>query len=78
MDSGEGRGGLGKGPMKKGIGVVVHGVGIAGGLGGTDEDTRAPVMVRGGSQPVGPDAVLVPRFPRLRRDMGHAELAYRV
>ncbi len=31
---GEGRRGLEKGPMKKGIGVVVHGVGIAGGLGG--------------------------------------------
>ncbi len=61
--------------MKKGIGVVVR---IAGGLGGADEDPRAPVMVRGGSQPVGPDAVLVSRFPRLWRDMGHAGLAYRV
>jgi hypothetical protein len=60
VDIGEGRRGLGKGPMKKGIGVVVHGVGIAGGLGGADEDPRAPVMVRGGSQPVGPDAVVVP------------------
>jgi hypothetical protein len=57
---GEGRRGGGKGPMKKGIGVVVHGVGIAGGLGGADEDPRAPVMVRGGSQPVGPDAMVVP------------------
>jgi hypothetical protein len=28
-------------------------------------------MVRGGSQPVGPDAVLVPSFTRLGRDMGH-------
>ncbi len=63
MDSGEGRRDLGKGPMKKGVGVVVHGVGIAGGLGGallTEKDPRAPVMVRGGSQPVGPDAVLIP------------------
>jgi hypothetical protein len=29
-------------------------------LGGADEDPRTPVMVRGGSQPVCPDAVLIP------------------
>ncbi len=60
MRFGEGRRGLGKGPMKQGVGVVVHGVGIVGGLGGADEDPRTPVMVGGRSQPVCPDAVLIP------------------
>jgi hypothetical protein len=45
--------------MKQGIGVVIHGVGVTGGL-SSAHDTRAPVMVRGGSQPVSLDAVLVP------------------
>jgi hypothetical protein len=46
--------------MKHGIGVVIHGVGVTGGLSSAHEYSRAPVMVRGRSQPVGPDAVLVP------------------
>jgi hypothetical protein len=57
---------------------VINGVGIVGGLSSAHEDPRAPVMVRGGYIPVGPDAVLVPRLVRLRRDMDHTELAYRV
>ena len=60
VDIGEGRRGLGKGPMKQGIRVVINGVGVTGGLCSTYEYPRAPVMVRGGSQPVGPDAMLVP------------------
>ena len=46
--------------MKQGIRVVINGVGVTGGLCSTYEYPRAPVMVRGGSQPVGPDAMLVP------------------
>jgi len=45
--------------MKQGIRVVINGVGVTGGLCSTYEYPRAPVMVRGGSQPVGPDAMLV-------------------
>ncbi len=60
MSIGEGRRGLGKGPMKEGVGVVVHGVRITGGLRGADEDPRTPVMVSCGSQPVCPDDVLIP------------------
>ena len=78
MSGGGGRRGLRKGPMKEGVGVVVHGMGITRGLGGADENPRTPVMVRGRPQPMSPDAVLIPGFTRLRRDMGHTELAYGV